>query len=251
MKNHAIHKLVLVSMLALSVSAIADDKTNWSGLSVGVNTGVSNNSYNLKPIDNSVSVSANVADCGYSGISGCTTWNQKPKSAIFGIDASYDFQRNDYVYGLGIRYFNLANAKATNLSDQGAADDNFNTKIEKNYQITGRFGKAIGNDLIYIKAGVSFADFKFDVIDEIDNPGGGNRYGSKWLHGGLIGLGLDHKFNDHVVIGAEFNHISYSSENITATGTGTGGSAGQPLKDIYSPKSFNSQNIIFNFRYLF
>ena len=247
MRFNTRQKLLLITLLTLTASALADNKTNWAGLSFGVNTGISNNSYNLKPIDNSLSVEASVADCGYSGVSGCTTWRQKPKSAIFGIDASYDFQRNDYVYGLGIRYLNLANATATNLSDQGAGDDNFNTKIEKNYQVTGRFGKAIGNDLIYIKAGISFADVKFDVIDVVDNPVSGNRYGSKWFHGGILGLGLDHKFNDNLIFGAEFNHISYASENISATGTSSGGLA---LKEIYSPKSFHSENVIFNLRYV-
>ena len=123
-----------------------------------------------------------------------------------------------------------------------------NYKIEKNYQVTGRFGKAVGNDLIYIKAGISFADVKFDVTDEVNNPVSGNRYGSKWFHGGLVGLGLDHKFNDNLIFGAEFNHISYASENISATGTS---SAGLALKEIYSPKSFHSENVIFNLRYLF
>jgi hypothetical protein len=189
MRNYTIQKLLLTTLLTLSATVFADDKINWAGLSVGVNTGISNNSYNLTPVDNSLSVAASVADCE---IGGCTTWSQKPKSAIFGIDTSYDFQRNDYVYGLGIRYLNLANATATNLSDQGVRDDNFNTKIEKNYQVTGRFGKAIGNDLIYIKAGISFADVKFDVIDVVNNPVSGNRYGSKWFHGGILGLGLDH-----------------------------------------------------------
>jgi len=245
MRNYTIQKLLLTTLLTLSATVFADSKTNWAGLSFGVNTGISNNSYNLKPIDNSVSVAANVADCV---IGGCTTWSQKPKSAIFGIDTSYDFQRNDYVYGLGIRYLNLANATATNLSYQGGRDDNFNTKIEKNYQVTGRFGKAIGNDLIYIKAGISFADVKFDVIDVVDNPVSGNRYGSKWFHGGILGLGLDHKFNDNLIFGAEFNHISYASENISATGISSGGLA---LKEIYSPKSFHSENVIFNLRYLF
>ncbi|CAN4265880.1 COG3637 Opacity protein and related surface antigens [Methylophilaceae bacterium] len=245
---HTIQKIVLITLLALSPTVFADDKINWAGLSVGINTGISNSSYNLKPINNSLSTAANVADCGYVDISRCTTWNQKPKTAVFGMDASYDFQRNDYVYGLGIRYLNLANATATNLSDINVRDDNFNTKIEKNYQITGRFGKAIGNNLIYIKAGISFADVKFDVIDEVDNPVSGNRYGSKWFHGGLVGLGLDHKFNDNLIFGAEFNHISYASENISATGTS---SAGLALKDIYSPKNFHSENVIFNLRYLF
>ena len=248
MRFNTRQKLLLIALLTLSATAFADNKTNWAGLSFGVNTGRSTNSYNLKPIDNSVSVAANVADCGYGGVSGCTSWSQKPKSAIFGIDTSYDFQRNDYVYGLGIRYLNLANATASNLSDQGAMDDNFNTKIEKNYQVTGRFGKAVGNDLIYIKAGISFADVKFDVLDVVDNPVSGNRYGSKWFHGGLVGLGLDHKFNDNLIFGAEFNHISYASENISATGTS---SAGLALKEIYSPKSFHSENVIFNLRYLF
>jgi len=245
MRFFTLQKLLLTTLVILPATAFADNKTNWAGLSFGVNTGISNNSYNLKPIDNSVSVAANVADCV---IGGCTTWSQKPKSAIFGIDTSYDFQRNDYVYGLGIRYLNLANATASNLSDQGAMDDNFNTKIEKNYQVTGRFGKAIGNDLIYIKAGISFADVKFDVIDVVDNPVSGNRYGSKWFHGGILGLGLDHKFNDNLIFGAEFNHISYASENISATGISSGGLA---LKEIYSPKSFHSENVIFNLRYLF
>jgi hypothetical protein len=248
MRFFTLQKLLLTTLIILSATAFADNKTNWAGLSFGVNTGISNNSYNLKPIDNSVSVAANVADCGYGGGSGCTSWSQKPKSAIFGLDASYDIQRNDYVYGLGIRYLNLANATATNLSDQGAMDDNFNTKIEKNYQVTGRFGKAIGSDLIYIKAGISFADVKFDVTDEVNNPASGNRYGSKWFHGGIVGLGLDHKFNDNLIFGAEFNHISYASENISATGTSSGGLA---LKEIYSPKSFHSENVIFNLRYLF
>jgi outer membrane immunogenic protein len=245
MRFFTLQKLLLTTLLTLSATVFADDKINWAGLSFGVNTGFSNNSYNLTPVDNSVSAAANVADCG---IPGCTTWSQNAKSAIFGIDTSYDFQRNDYVYGLGIRYLNLANATATNLSDQGVMDDNFNTKIEKNYQVTGRFGKAIGNDLIYIKAGISFADVKFDVIDVEDNPVSGNRYGSKWFHGGILGLGLDHKFNDNLIFGAEFNHISYASENITAKGTSSGGLA---LKEIYSPKSFHSENVIFNLRYLF
>lgn len=248
MRFIALQKLLLITLVTLSATVFAGNKINWAGLSVGVNTGISNNSYNLTPVDNSLSVAANVADCGYGGVSGCTTWSQKPKSAIFGIETSYDFQRNDYVYGLGIRYLNLASATATNLSDQGAWDDNFNTKIEKNYQVTGRFGKAIGNDLIYIKAGISFADVKFDVIDVEDNPVSGNRYGSKWFHGGILGLGLDHKFNDNLIFGAEFNHISYASENITAKGTSSGGLA---LKEIYSPKSFHSENVIFNLRYLF
>jgi hypothetical protein len=106
MRFFTLQKLLLTTLVILSATAFADNKTNWAGLSFGVNTGISNNSYNLKPIDNSVSVAANVADCGYGGVSGCTSWSQKPKSAIFGLDASYDFQRNDYVYGLGIRYLN-------------------------------------------------------------------------------------------------------------------------------------------------
>lgn len=243
-------KKIAIFLFLLPFSVYADP-VNWSGFSVGVSTGISSSSYNLKPIDNSESVSANVADCGYSGISGCTTWHQKPESAIFGLDALYDIQKDDYVYGLGLRYLNLTDATATDLSDQGVLDDYFNTKIEKNYQLTARFGKVLGDNLIYLKGGVSFADLKFDVLDTNNNPGGGNRYGSRWLHGGLIGFGLDHKFYDHFIVGAEFNHISYSSENISATGVGTGTSVGQALKEVYSPKRFNSENVIFNLRYLF
>ena len=75
MRNYTIQKLLLTTLLTLSATVFADDKINWAGLSVGVNTGISNNSYNLTPVDNSLSVAASVADCE---IGGCTTWSQKP-----------------------------------------------------------------------------------------------------------------------------------------------------------------------------
>ena len=66
--------------------------------------------------------------------------------------------------------------------------------------------------------------------------------------GDLVGLGLGHKFNDNLIFGAEFNHISYASENMSATSTSSGGVS---LKRNLQFQSFHFENVIFILAFLF
>jgi outer membrane immunogenic protein len=216
------------SILAgVSLSAIAADlparsqapapaptfAANWAGLSVGGQIGYSNTSSTLF---------VDVADPTYfPDFGGGEQMKHRANSAFAGIEAAYNFQQGNFVYGA------FASISGLNAQDQtwsagaccGAGDDMFTTRLKGIGILGARVGYATDRALFHVGAGYALGNMSFDITDNNTLEDGssagfssiGQKRASKWLSGFALGTGVDYQITNSWTAGIQYTYVNFGS----------------------------------------
>jgi outer membrane immunogenic protein len=222
----------LLSVVALSVfpfAAGAADLTvkappyiadSWSGFYIGGSVGVARHEATWNEIDNGFG-------CVTDGCSG--TFTQNKSGVVLGVYGGYNFQIRSFVFGVEADGSWLD----TDVSNNWRPGRNHaaiqNSTIDGIGTVRGRLGVAVDNAMMYVTAGVAFANVKDSLsltapVATIGSNCNGavantNDCGN-WRTGWVAGGGVEYMFGHHWTARAEVLYIDLG--NVTANGTWRG-----------------------------
>lgn len=204
--------LAATAVVAVSSAAVAADAVvvepgaaayNWSGVYVGAQAGYA---WGTSPFRNG-------SDTYLEGT------DYDPRGFVGGVYAGYNSQlANNVVLGIDAD-LNAANIKrdgtAYTWSDSSSGlsgvYDNVSphAKMTWNGAVRARVGYAYDRVLPYIAGGVSFGEYKFDLIH---NSRGTIFSETPTMTGWNIGAGVDYAATDNLILRAEYRYTDYGSK---------------------------------------
>ncbi|MEM9355208.1 MAG: outer membrane beta-barrel protein [Pseudomonadota bacterium] len=208
----------VTSGLALS-SAHADGHTKpytWSGIFIGAEGGQAFGGdaqwtfEDYKRNGSPTSDRANNCNDGDDGTEGCDPTMDLGDGALFGGFFGFQKQHGRFVLGAEISH------SATDLegTEAGVDDDVFTTSIDALTTVALKLGHVLGPQsrwLVYGKAGLAVANVETTIVDdEGDNVG--TATDEKRHFGFLAGAGLEYMLTKNIVIGAEYNFMTFGSK---------------------------------------
>ena len=112
-----------------------------------------------------------------------------PRGAVGGGQIGYNWQANNFLFGLEGTISGLDNHGTVLNAVFGARDDQFNWRADWMATITGRAGIAVNNNLFYVKGGWAGVNNRLSVSDTVPaNVGSGSQ--TQWHNGWTVGAGL-------------------------------------------------------------
>ena len=231
--------LLLLTLYFLTVqNVLANEARPYSGPFIGLNVGYGNSDLTLTATD-VPRPSDGWSYPDFGGLNGIT-FDDQLNGALGGIDVGYNWNSEDWVYGVEASYalLDLNHSDWTKADDKQSEidtgqDDVFNSKLKSLALLSLRLGRKIDKLLIYGRAGLAVGDYHLSVVDEniskTDNNTGNNTgRGSdkKWLTGYSVGVGGEYLLNESWSAGLEYNYVRLDASNINPGGTGcynTGG----------------------------
>ncbi len=203
-----------------SAAGAADAPHDWSGVYVGAVTGVrwTNDHYALPGDNADILVSDHATKSNWFG-GGLAGFNVQTGGVVLGIEA-------DLVGG------NARTQVTACTTPDGCwtpTHNSFTTFNHLKQTLTGharaRVGIASGNTLFYAAGGYSMAKTRLDLVGNCFNPGDPNTplifnfTRKKTVSGFNVGAGIEHRFNHHVLMRAEyvfddFGHQLYSGDGV-------------------------------------
>ena len=164
---------------------------NWTGFYIGVNGGYGwgRESYGENTI----------LPCPP-----CVPVDHSPTGGIFGGQAGYRWQINQFVLGLEGSW-DWANLRSSVATFPGGIET---FKIRSIYSATGQAGLALDRWLLYVKGGWAGATTNFQVVA----TGLGADH-SQTANGWTVGAGIDYAVWQNLILGVEYDHfdLDYSS----------------------------------------
>jgi outer membrane immunogenic protein len=128
-----------------------------------------------------------------------------------GAQAGFNYQFGSWVIGADVQG-DWGNARGWNDSLLFANQTN-RTLIDGFGLVSGRFGYALNNALVYGKGGVGAVHEKYDVhatdTEFVIESASGTRWGPS------AGVGFELAFSDHVTIAGEYSHVFLGNRDIT------------------------------------
>jgi opacity protein-like surface antigen len=201
---------VLLASTALSASmasgALAGPPTfNWSGFYIGANVGV-------------VGARSNVADGPLTAptllLSGMS-YNANGTSVLGGVQAGYNWQTSNFVYGLeGDISFGSKTQSTSGVLIFGATTNSFNARFSSLATIRGRLGWASDQFLFYGTGGIAFANLKDELVGtSIVAPAASSSNATGWV----AGAGVEYALAGHWTAKAEYLHVGFANRTGTYT----------------------------------
>lgn len=204
MKN--IYKFIslsfLIITLAFSLNSQADSY-NWSGVYLGAKFGYGTMDTDLKNKVEGVQHYFN----SYG-----ETINFNDSSTIGGIFIGGQKQHNNYLYGIEIDHI-FNEFDETEQMTGPFALNNFKVEMKNISSISGKFGYAYEDNLIYFKLGLASAKFRTqaDEIPNFDHIGKSD----KRQNGYLLGLGFDRPLNfldKNLILSFNYDHYEFNDK---------------------------------------
>jgi outer membrane immunogenic protein len=183
---------------------------DWSGVYAGLNVGVGGTSATWTNLDNTTffgdSVPPDTFDHGVSGVLG-------------GGQLGINMQRGPWVFGVEA-LIDASAMRGKHGSSAGAADDQFEARIDTLMLFTGRVGYAWDRLLAYGKAGWGVANVRVSV-DDTTGPTTGSGSDSGWRSGPTVGLGVEYALSPTMSVALEYDYLRLDGADYQL-----GGSAG-------------------------
>jgi outer membrane immunogenic protein len=213
-----LYLLSTVSALALSGTASAADMpvkapalppaVSWTGFYLGAHGGVA-------WLDASQTVTGDpLGTCSTVPGTRCTV---HATGAIFGGQIGYNWQSQNWVFGIEADASGTSLKKTQNVSPQSLSHD-INEKVDWLASVRGRLGWAIGDTLFYGTGGVAFGHFDAGWLRigglaraQFDNTATG------WVAGG----GIEKIFSRNWSARVEFLHYGFGKDSFGSTIGGT------------------------------
>ena len=226
--------LFLLTLYFLTVqNVLANEARPYSGPFIGLNVGYGNSDLTLTATDVPRDSINGWSYPDFGGLNGIT-FDDQLNGALGGIDVGYNWNNEDWVYGVEASYalLDLNHSDWTKADEKQSLfdtrqDDVFTSKLKSLALLSLRLGRKIDKLLIYGRAGLAVGDYHLSVVDEniskTDNDTGNNTgRGSdkKWLTGYSVGVGGEYLLNESWSAGLEYNYVRLDASNINPGGTG-------------------------------
>lgn len=182
---------------------------SWAGGYLGATVGVARLNATATPVDPSYGYYGPCTNY-YTGPTSCTT---SDTGFAAGVNAGYDWQSRNFVYGV------VADWTWTDLKHDLAGTNmgsgyggTFHADVDWLASFRGRAGLAVDDTMVYLTGGVALAEIKSSLItngtaNSQTVPNYGALSGVKV--GWVAGAGIEHKFDPHWSIKAEFLYYDF------------------------------------------
>ncbi len=246
---------LLVAGLAVGGQAQAQSTAKWTGFYAGVHGG-----YHWSESRQSATPGGDwVGDPDWPAISAQVTRNLNLDGFNGGVQAGYNLQSGNIVYGLEVDATWLdASSSYQTPTFPGLAAGTWNAagsaSIDWLTTIRGRLGVTSGNALFYGTLGLAIADTKFSqrisyvnvvVVPELPltNAAGGQNSGSSsnLQYGLAAGGGLEFKLDRSWSVKAEYLYVNLGKESATSTFTSP---INAGVYTVNHHNNFNSLNLV-------
>lgn len=210
------------TLAALTLPAVADGhgRFNWTGGYLGVHGGIGVGDVESTPT--ALSIPGLFVGPIPAGIASFFSSDFEMAGATYGGHLGYNFQTGNFVIGLEGSY------SGSSINGDGPAGIGLivaDGEVDWMASISGRVGYAMDRSLVYVKAGVTWAD-----IESAVRLGGITVMNGEETHVGWnVGLGFEHAFTQNLTFRIEYAHIDLGSENHTLTYNGALGAAPVPI----------------------
>lgn len=228
MKTYIIQKLVLIILLTLSASVLADNNSDWNGFYGGVNIGYSN----MNSESNYQHVSSHPGDVYSFGTPSNTNYNAQYKNdnsfVVSGIKLGYAKEVKSLILGLAFDAKLRKNFNETSNDVIGDYGDFLNLKVKErdNFDFKFTVGKVFGNFLPYVAAGIAQARIDTSVSQSTVCCGGiqetASFSNSKNELGYLLGFGANYALNGHWFINAEYSYLNFGNAKLNSNNSNPG-----------------------------
>ncbi|WP_348536017.1 outer membrane protein [Labrys sp. LIt4] len=166
---------------------------SWTGFYVGLNAGGAWNDSKWSPV---------------AGVTSFPSFNTNGSGFIYGAQAGYNYQINQFVVGLE-GDFSGSTVKGDGSCAGTAA--RCETKQDWLASIRGRVGYAFDRLLIYGTGGVAFTQYKNRETSPISVS-----WGDSTRTGWTVGLGAEYAITDHITAGVEWKYYDFGDKNENA-----------------------------------
>mgnify|MGYP001156542833 CR=1 FL=1 len=139
---------------------------------------------------------------------------------IGGGHVGYNWQANNFVFGLEGGIQGLSNDSTVLNNVFGAGDDVFNWRTEWMATVVGRLGLAYNNNLFYVRGGWAGVNNKLSVVDNVPVTGSGSQ--TQWHNGWTVGAGWEYGLTQNWIIGVEYNYAAFERKSYQLNATEVG-----------------------------
>jgi len=146
-------------------------------------------------------------------------FRQRKSGIMGGAQIGYNWQANNYVFGMEGTISGLDNKGTVVNNVFGAArDDVFTWRANLLATIVGRAGFAVQNNLFYIKGGYAGVNNRLSVTDTV-GPFTGSGGQTHWANGWTVGAGWEYGITRNWIVGLEYNYAAFGSQTYQLGGT--------------------------------
>ena len=146
-------------------------------------------------------------------------YRQRGAGIIGGAQIGYNWQANNYVFGMEGTISGLDNKGSfTNTVFGVGQDDVFSWRTNVLATVVGRAGFAVQNNLFYIKGGYAGVNNRLSVSDTVGVAQGSGGQ-THWANGWTVGAGWEYGITRNWIVGLEYNYAAFGSQTYQLGGT--------------------------------
>ena len=146
-------------------------------------------------------------------------YRQRGSGIMGGAQIGYNWQANNYVFGMEGTISGLDNKGTVVNTAFGAGDDIFTWRANVLATVVGRAGFAVQNNLFYIKGGYAGVNNRLSVVDNVANPSTGSGGQTHWHNGWTVGAGWEYRGTRNWILRLEYNYAAFASQTYQLGGT--------------------------------
>jgi outer membrane immunogenic protein len=183
---------------------------NWTGLYVGGHIG---GAWTNEQFIN------NANSGGFGDLVPGEGFRQRGAGIMGGAQIGYNWQANNYVFGMEGTVSGLNNKGTVANNLFGARDDVFTWRTNVLATVVGRAGFAVQNNLFYFKGGYAGVNNRLNVTDTVGVTGAGGQ--THWANGWTVGAGWEYGVTRNWIVGLEYNYAAFGSQTYQLGGLTT------------------------------
>lgn len=181
---------------------------NWSGFYVGGHIG---GAWTNEGWINTANTTA------FGDLSPGQGFRQRNSGVFGGGQMGYNWQANNFVFGLEGTISGLDNKGTVLNTVFGPRDDQFSWRTDWMATITGRAGIAVNNNLFYAKGGYAGVNNRLSVTDAL---GSGSQ--TQWHNGWTVGAGWEYGITQNWIVGLEYDYAAFERKSYQLAGGAPG-----------------------------
>jgi outer membrane immunogenic protein len=148
-------------------------------------------------------------------------FRQRNSGVFGGGQMGYNWQANNFVFGLEGTISGLNNKGTVLNTVFGAGDDQFSWRADWMATITGRAGIAVNNNLFYAKGGYAGVNNHLSVTDVLPSAiGAGSQ--TQWHNGWTVGAGWEYGITQNWIVGLEYDYAAFDKKSYQLAGGAAG-----------------------------
>jgi len=191
--------------------AYAEPLFNWTGFYVGGHVGGAWTNEQFINTGNGAP---------FADLSPGQGFRQRNSGVMGGAQIGYNWQANNYVFGMEGTISGLDNKGSfTNTVFGVGLDDQFSWRANVLATVVGRAGFAVQNNLFYFKGGYAGVNNRLSVVDNVANPSTGSGGQTHWHNGWTVGAGWEYGITRNWIVGLEYNYAAFGSQTYQLGGT--------------------------------